>query len=283
MVSTVSQQTPAHTGPRRTISVERAGDVPELAPYDMLSWSRVIVERRDGMFVRHHGNEFRLPQMGADIETAARSLVIELASRAETADYQYAEVPAVAMQTPRAAVELVAAARRLRAELAAPGRHPVDMAGALPYLGEAAMDIAGMLNLISDTANAHSLAAVRDAADDAAHPIAKGANAVASVVEAVEVATGTLIDPVPDTLPTRGLLETLAAAHVEGLSLHTALLAAIHADRLGVAPAVAVDLACNEAWDDEVRAAGKVRAQLIEYARLAALAAEHDETAAAVV
>lgn len=97
MDTTVHSTTPAHTVTLgRTISVEKVGDVPELAglPALTLSWERVVVERHDGKYVRQHGLEF---SVGVRIEDAAHALVVKLTSRRETADYRYIEAPQVAI------------------------------------------------------------------------------------------------------------------------------------------------------------------------------------------
>jgi hypothetical protein len=78
-------------------------------------------------------------------------------------------------------------------------------------------------------------------------------------------------------------LETLATftyAHeldLGGNLLRTALLAQILTDQLGLEPAVAIDLAENDAFDGRVRAASFEADLLIEQARRAALAAEYGE------
>lgn len=132
----------------RTISVERVGDVPELAKFPALTmaWERVIVERLDGGYVRHHGAEFgdRLTQTGSNIETAARALVVMLASRCETADYRYVVLPEARTEVTAAQI------LRLAADVLAGVTHarviPGDVRDALwkaapdYYQGQAALD-----------------------------------------------------------------------------------------------------------------------------------------------
>lgn len=156
------------TTPARTISIEQVGDVPELAVYPGLTlpWERVVVERHDGRYVRHHGAEFtnRVTQSGG-VEAVARAVELELASRTEDA-------------------------------------------------------------------------------------------------------------------PGGGVFETLAAARMEGLTLDTAILAALIATRHRVPAAKAVDLAMHEAFDERVKDAGAERARLIEQARRAAQDAEYADDGA---
>jgi hypothetical protein len=75
------------------------------------------------------------------------------------------------------------------------------------------------------------------------------------------------------------ILKTLAAAKVEGLSLDTALLAALIVDFHDVASAEAVDLAQHEAFDERVRQAGTARDLLVALAQADAMAAEQAEVA----
>lgn len=137
--------TTVHSTPAHTITVERVGDVPELAPLSDLTipWERVIVERLDGRFVCHHGAEFSISTWhGPSIEDSARALVVKLASRRETADYRYAEAPATVEVDP----EPVATAPAYvlpsvgdnpaweRQILAATLRRTADAVDALPHL-----------------------------------------------------------------------------------------------------------------------------------------------------
>lgn len=78
------------------------------------------------------------------------------------------------------------------------------------------------------------------------------------------------------------LLEALAAARVEGLSLDTALLAALIVARHHTTPAEAIDLAKYRAFDERCEAAGAERERLIEAAGAAFRAAEYAETPAEV-
>lgn len=64
--------------------------------------------------------------------------------------------------------------------------------------------------------------------------------------------------------------------------LRTALLAVLLADRHDLAPAEAMDLAVYDAFDERVIDAGVERDRLLAEARKAQLAAEYDETPAAV-
>jgi hypothetical protein len=183
------------------------------------------------------------------------------------------------------AADVVAATRGLRAALAGPGQEPTALATALPYLGEAAMDIAASVRVVGDAAKVRAngyggaawVALYEEAYDSAAHPIGVGASAVAELVELAEEASGDVIPAVPNVLPPASLLEALAAASVEGLSLNTALLAALIVARHHTPPAEAIDLAKHAAFDPRCEDAGAERDRLIEAAGRAWLAAEYGD------
>jgi hypothetical protein len=78
------------------------------------------------------------------------------------------------------------------------------------------------------------------------------------------------------------VFETLALAKVEGLSLETAMLAALISARSGLSPLEAVDAAMYGEDRELIRAAGDQRERLLEQARRVWLAAEYSETPEAV-
>ncbi len=86
----------------------------------------------------------------------------------------------------------------------------------------------------------------------------------------------------PDPQRAERMLATLVAAHVQGVRLETAMLAALLADRHQRDAAAALEEARFNYFDEQVQAASRDLDELVEQAARARFAAEHDETPAAV-
>jgi hypothetical protein len=258
-VTTVTQHTPTPASPDRTISIECVGDIPELStlPELRLSWERVIVERHDGRYVRHHGLEFAndVCQSGG-VEATARAVITTLNNAAATAGYRLVEAPP--MLTP--------SARTIGVELIGPEVLNLDPRYAHTSTRVIVERVGGEF--------------LRVLGDDSQGRIRR--HGIECTARDYSFVRGATFAPSPPEVPYADrVMGALAAARVEGLSLDAAILAALLAGRFYLPAAHAVDLAAHDAFDERVRVVSTRRDELIDAANRAWLAAEYGETPAA--